>query len=326
MRNTFLLFFFILNISFFAFPGEGTAQFGNPIDPSSASTLVFSPRYPEPNEQITIELNDYSINTSGAAIQWFIDGTEEVLVQNERSISITAGELGSKTIVTAITTLANGSRIEAQKNITPIRIDMLIEADTLAPSFYKGRTIPSTGSSIQVTALPFTGVDRNPETFSYVWRVDDKVQGGGSRYGRNSITFTSGFEKNILVSVDVIDDAGNILSSESTYIPLANPELHFYEINPLRGMSEIAMNNGFIFLGDEIKIHAVPYFVDKSLVTNNPHIEWKLNNQTIQNPSTNPQEITLRKEGDSGSFAIEFHIRNLRQLLQGVKDSVTINF
>jgi hypothetical protein len=311
----------------FALPNQHVhAQLPGLAGQTNASSLVLSPRFPEPNETVTATLNDYSVNTSGATTVWFIDGTEVPDSKNQRSVSFSTGQLGSSLQVLAITTLPNGSILRAQDTITPIRVDILIEADTRVPSFYKGRAIPATGGSVQLTALPFTGSDRTADSYAYTWRVGGTVQDGGSRFGKNAISFTAEFQKQIQVSVDVIDTDGTILISESIYVPLADPELYFYEINPLRGMNEVAMGRNFIFIGEEIQVRAEPYFIDNTLFSAAPHQEWKLNGKTIANPNQNQQEITLRRSGDSGSFTLEYHVRNLKQLLQGVKDTITIRF
>lgn len=292
----------------------------------SGSTLETSPAFPEPGEQVRITLNDYTLNTNGATTAWFIDGVELPESQNQRAITLTAGQLGSQTVITQITTLASGAKIPSVTTLTPVRIDMLIEADTIAPLFYKGRSIPAEGSNVRVTALPFTGDAVSPEAFSYTWKVGGKVIAGGSRFGQNFVSFAADFGRNIPVSVDIYDPQGTLIASETTIVPLVKPELHFYEVNPLRGISERSIDENFIFIGDEIRVRAEPYYIDKSLLSQNPHLEWKLNNRSTTNPSADPQEITLRKEGDRGSFKLEFHIRNLQQLLQGVKDTVTISF
>lgn len=297
-------------------PGVGT----------TGSSLTLSPQHPEPSEQVQVSLNDYSINTNGATISWFVNGEEVVSAANERTLTIRTGALGETIEVVEVTTLPSGAEIRAKKDITPVRVDMLIEADTLTPLFYNGRAIPSEGSVVSVTAIPFTGESVAPENYSYTWKVRDDVVGGGAQFGKNSISFASDFGKNIPVSVEIHDAEGGLVSGESAIVPLADPELHFYEINPLRGLSEHAVGSNYIFIGDEVRVRAEPYFLDASLLRNNPHTEWKLNGRSVENPSRDVQEITLRKQGDRGSFNLEFHIRNLNQLLQGVKDTITINF
>tara|TARA_B100000745_G_scaffold288159_1_gene225362 strand:- start:80 stop:1051 length:972 start_codon:yes stop_codon:yes gene_type:complete len=316
---------FVFGVFFVSLTHTTFAQFSSAPGVGGVS-LELSPRYPEPGEQVRITINDYTLNTNGATNAWFIDGIELTNAANERSILITAGELGSTTEVVEVTTLASGVELQSKVVIEPVRVDMLVEADTITPAFYKGRSVPAEGSLVRVTALPFESTTKSPSSYAYTWKVRNKVISGGSRFGKNSISFTSDFGKNIPVSVEVYDDRGNIVTSESTVVPLADPELYFYEVNPLRGVAEHIIGSNYTFIGDEIKVRAEPYFIDRALLAQNPYIEWKLNNRTIQNPSTDPQEITLRKEGDRGSFQIEFHIRNLQQLLQGVKDSITISF
>lgn len=293
---------------------------------SSGSNFSLSPRMPEPFDQVTVSLSDYSINTNGATIAWFVDGSEVTSAANERSLTVSVGAAGSETEVVSITTLPSGIQIPTRTTLTPVRVDILVEGDTVAPVFYKGRAIPAEGSEVSVTAIPYTGEPRDPKGFSYRWKVNDDVVGGSSQFGKNRISFSSTFGKNIPVSVEIYDSDGSLVGGDSTVVSLVKPELHFYEVNPLRGLSEHTISRSHIFVGSEINVRAEPYFLDKTLLQSNPFIEWKLNAITIENPSSDPQEITLRKQGDSGSFNLSFHIRNLRQLLQGVEDTITIRF
>lgn len=293
---------------------------------SSGSTFVVSPRFPEPNERVTIELNDFSINTLGASYTWFINGTELVAAKNQRSIQISAGEAGNRTEVLVRTRLANGATLETKTTIAPVRVDMLIEADTIVPAFYAGRALPSSGSTIRVTAIPFADSSRSPNTYSYTWRVGSTVVGGSSMYGKNSVTFSSGFDRNMNVSVDILDSNGSLITTERVNVPIFDPELHFYEVDPLAGLLERAIDDTYIFTNEETMFRAEPYYMDRALMANRPYTEWKLNGETIQNPSNNQQEIVLRRSGERGAFELSYHVRNLRQLLQGVEDSVEITF
>jgi hypothetical protein len=219
---------------------------------NSGSTLILSPRFPEPDQTVTIELNDYSINTLGATYTWFVNGTELVSAKNARSIQINAGENGTRSEVVAQTRLASGATLETKTTITPIRVDMLIEADTAVPVFYKGRSLPSSGSNIRVTAIPFVS------TYSYTWRVGSTIVGGSSTFGKNSVTFSSGFEKFMNVSVDILDRDGSLITTENVRVPISDPELHFYEVDPLSGLQERAIDDTYIFTNEETTFRAEP--------------------------------------------------------------------
>lgn len=290
------------------------------------SSLVASPRYPEPNQAVRLELSDFSLNTQGASYRWFVDGIEVAAAKDQRTFTATVGELGTKTVVEVRTTLTSGVTVPATITLTPIRIDMLIEADTRTPSFYTARALPSSGSLTRVTALPFTGSGNQPSAYSYTWRVGETVVDGGSRVGKNSVTFRSGFERNVEVTVDILDTTGQLVATKAIFVPMSDVVLYFYQVDPLQGIIERAFGKTHIFVGDEMRIRAEPYYLDTTLATNNQFTEWKLNGARIENPSEDVQEIVLRKTGVRGSFNLEFHVRNLRQLLQGVKDSVTLTF
>lgn len=327
----FLRYYLVVMVGILLLPAVGVAQF-SPVTPSFTDTSVndahlqISPRYYEPNNTVTIQLQAFSINTNGATIRWFIDGTENPNYRNERSIPVTTGKLGEAISVQAIITTPSGAEIPVRATLRPVRIDLLIEADTLTPAFYRGRSLPTSGSVVRVTALPFTGNSSPPSSFSYTWQVGEEVIAGGSQRGQNSVTFTPNFEKAQRVTVTVIDQSGATITSRTITIPIHEPELYFYEVNPLRGLQEIALRDNQPFPGIEMEIRAEPYYISRGLSVDALHTEWKLGGRTVVNPSRDPQQLSLRRQGTTGSVALEFHIRNLNQLLQGVKESITLRF
>jgi len=307
-------------------PVYALAQFTAPVLPNSnASNIELFPRFPEPGDNVSLSLNDFSLNTNGATIAWFINGAPQPALANLRQIEIRAGALGETTVITARTNLATGANVEANVAITPVRTDILIEANTLTPSFYAGRPIPTSGSEVKVTVLPFTADSLDPSQYSYTWTVGNSIVGGGSQKGRNSVTFRSGFEREMAVKVDIYTITGGLLTSKNILVPISKPELHFYEVNPLRGLLPRALDNDYIFVGSEIVVRAEPYFFDRTVSADNLLLEWELNNRQIANPNEDPLEIVLRRQGDQGRFTIGFHIRNLRQLLQGTENTTQIN-
>ncbi len=294
---------------------------------SSSAEISISPAFPDPYTTINVSLSDYSINTQGAQYRWYINNTEDTSLANQRSFSLGVGNIGETTTITVLTTLASGATYTISKNVTPYRVDLLVEANTLAPHFYKGRHLPSSGSYVRVVAIPFTTSNSStPNTYSYLWKVDGEVVNGGSQYGKNSVSFRSNFERAVEVSVDIFDQDGTLLASKTSTIGIVDPEIHFYEVNPLSGIQETAMTRNYILSGEEITVRAEPYFMDNTIMANTPYTEWKLNNTTVNNPSEDQQEIILRRSGSSGTFTLTYHVRNLNQLLQGAKESVTVSF
>ena len=156
--------------------------------------------------------------------------------------------------------------------------------------------------------------------------MNNQVLGGGSQFGKHTQSFTMPMGREVLLQVDVASLTGEIIASESVVVPNVEPEIYFYPNNPLRGLSAVATGDEYRLLAEEIDIRAEPYYVDTDLLNGDSLVEWKINNQTVENPSRDPQVITLQNAGGSGRFSIGFHIRNLTQLLQGIEDSFVITF
>lgn len=312
------------------FPLISLAQFFDTtnmaVDPSSNVNLITSPFYPEPNQAVKVSLDAYSIDTNNASISWYLDGIEQTEYKNLRSMEFGSKGLGESTNLTVNLRLNDGSVISKTRTITPSRVDIVIEADTLVPPFYKGRALPSVGSTINAIALPQTGNSANTSAYSYLWRLNNKTILGGSIKGDNVATMVLGLKKRQLLSVDVISQQGETIGSKTIELQLADPELLFYEENPLRGMKEIALQSPFALVGEETTLRAEPYYMDSKIFTNDPLLEWRINGSVVENPSSDPQYLTLRKEAAQGQAKIEFHIRNLRELLQGVRGDFTIKF
>lgn len=302
------------------------AQIPGELGGVNQATIDANPRFPEPGELVELNLNAYTLDTRGSSIRWFIDGVEDTSAVNERTLSVRAAGLGEVSQVTVQLSLASGLTLPITYQLVPGRVDVLIEADTLTPVFYKGRALPSIGSEVRAIAIPNFGDDVQPGEYSYRWQVDDDVLFGGSVKGKSIVTFRAPFARESFLTVDVIDPSGVTVTSESLIIPYVEPELYFYPDNPLRGMSRLAIDTQYQLLGSEIDVRAEPMYMDSTIFNQSPLLEWSIDGKRVINPSEDPQSITLQNAGGSGEFNIRFHIRNLQQLLQGVEDEFTLSF
>lgn len=285
-----------------------------------------SPRFPEPNSSATVSLDDYSVETGGAVITWFVDGVEKVDAKNQRSFTIETKGLGETTAIRVLLTLNNGATLSQDIVINPARVDLILEPNTLTPTFYPGRPLPSVGSKTRVVALPQTGSGQNPSDFSYIWKLDNKVLFGGTLKGVNVATFEVGLGRNQVFSVDVLDRNGKMVAHKAIVVPVTEPELHFYAENPLRGLVPRSITEPYMLTSNEVTVRAEPYYVDRELMDNNPYIKWTINGLPNDNPSLDPQNITLRRSAGAGKTTVGFEVRNIQQLVQSVKDSFVIQF
>lgn len=311
----------LLLLCFIPLPTTAQGAPGN-----SAAQLELAPRDPAPGEVFTVKVNAYAYNTTGATITWSLNDEPVPAFNNQRTVSLTAGSIGAQTKITAVITQVNGQTVVAEQTLTINDIDLIIEADTQVPSFYQGRALPSPGSKVRIVAIPKTSTGALPQEFVYTWRVDGRVLGGGSSNGGYVASFTMPKGRGATLVVDVTDQQGKRVVSKSILIENTTPELFFYADNPLRGLSRIAIPDFYNLLGSEVTMRAEAYFMSRNIASADYHQEWQINGRTISNPSSDPQLITLQNAGGAGSFNISYHSRNLKEILQGVEDSFTINF
>lgn len=293
--------------------------------PGEAVSITTSARFPEPNQLVTLTLNDYTINSIGSTINWRVDGVDRP-GDNNRSIEVEAGPLGTETKVDLTLTQADGSRLTTSHIIKPVRLDIIVEGDTLTPPFYRGRALPSKQSNIKAVALLHTASADDFSGYTYRWLVNNNVAAGGGRVGQNTFSFVSDFDNNPRLTVEVYDRAGEMVASRGIRIKMTEPELHFYEVNPLRGQSRHALSNTFFMVGNETTVRAEPYFVNRNIFTRNTLLnEWRLNRSLVSGNPSMPNEITLARQGDSGSFRLDFQLRNTANL-HGVRGNLNISF
>jgi hypothetical protein len=219
----------------------------------------------------------------------------------------------------------DGTVSRATKKIIPSRVDLIVTANTLTPPFYKGRRLGSAGSDMTATAQVFLGSPKETGALTYVWSVADRVQNGGIASVNNAITFSSGFEDELLVAVTVYKN-GVAVAGKSVFVTIAKSEIHFYEKNLLRGLSMVAMKTPHLFIGEELLLRAEPYFVDRDLISNSIKPAWKINNRTMDGNQDNPYELSLQKQGSAGSAQISFSLQNVAKLLQSVQGSIGVQF
>ena len=275
---------------------------------ASGINLTSSPRFPAPNTVTTITLDDYSVDTSGATISWFIDGVEQKSFENERSFSLTTKGLGEETRVEVALRRSNAPSLSSALSITPSVIDIIIEADTHVPHFYKGRALPSEESSLRVIAIVHDGTEALQKSYTYKWTYGGSVLDGGGVRGKNVATFTLSRYDNKPLILEIFDDNGDMIGEKFTTLRTTSPELLFYEESPLRGLSLKTLASPFPFIGEEVTIYGEPYFINAEMDEQDAEFSWTINNTDVSSSVGIPNALTLERTGDIGEASIGFTI------------------
>lgn len=284
--------------------------------------LLVSPENPEPFGKVTAELNNNLIDLSRATIIWRQNGKEVGRGVGLKKISLTVGRSGIETIIKATVTLQDGSVQSVQKTIQPGTLDLLWEAGTITPPFYKGKALPSPKSVVQLTAMPFfssNGKTLAPSELYYKWYIGSKFMsdysGKGKSFFRLSLPKIGG---EIEIKVIVSSLGESIKAEKKITLTSFMPEILFYEETPFTGPKlEKALPNSVTLSEKEYSVWAGLYnFSLGSSLTYN----WSQNGTSI---NVFGNSITFAKKG-VGFSNIVLSVKSENNILQFGKKELNI--
>jgi hypothetical protein len=286
---------------------------------SAGVNLIPNPQFPKPHSSVKVALDDYTLETTGASITWYINGVTQTEYQNERSIQFETGALGKESVVRVILSRTNAPTLSGSVTIVPRTIDLILEANTYVPDFYKGRALPSTESTVRAIAV-VNDASVVPDTaYTYKWSQGNTVLFGGAVKGKNVLEVALPHYDNGGLTVEVFGTDGSIIGRETVSLTGVQPEVYFYEHSPLRGLSEKAVVSPLQFIGEEATIYAEPYFMNTSMNEDADTFSWKINGEETAHDTNTPNAITLRHVGGEGEARVGFTMVTKSQIPQFVE-------
>lgn len=191
-------------------------------------------------------------------------------------------------------------------------VDLIIEADTLKPVFYRGRDELIPGSWVKIVAVPSSDNFFNAPGLTYYWEIEGDKQASNS----NVLTITVPNGREMDISVRVKDQNGRLFAESAKTIPVSSPFMVFYEDNPLRGTADVSFGESIGLLSEEVSIRAVPFFMDRSL-SNSLTTNWRVDRSEVVNGNTDPYVITLQAvEDGKNNYNVNFDVFNKSNPLQ----------
>jgi hypothetical protein len=296
--------------------------------------FVVVPETPQPGEEVRIEVQGVGTLVGDATITWRVNGAVVLSGPGERVITLTAGALGSRTTISATITSATQGQIVREFVIIPSVVNLVWEADTYVPPFFRGKALYTAGSPLKVVAYPSVvvgGSQAANNSISFQWRRNGETMASASGLGRNVFSFYGDqLQPAERVGVDIVI-GGVRVGSADIVIPTSNPLLVLYNRDPLRGVVyEQAFPASIALAGREITVQAEPYyFATASKNAGQISYEWTLNGQPITGPDAAFGILTLRQEGGgSGESILEVTAQNndADNLIQRASRSVRILF
>ncbi|KXJ98966.1 MAG: hypothetical protein UZ19_OD1000566 [Parcubacteria bacterium OLB19] len=316
--------YFVLILTLFLPFTFTSAQTSLNLGGNSELSIEFDTNYFTPFAEITASVNDYTQTSQTNKIYWKVDGKSVPEFNNQRSVKLNLKDLGEATNIQVFVENANKQTVTAKKTINPIYLDIIVEPQTRTPSFYKGRALPSYGSTVNLTAMINGNI--NNTDYVYNWYLNDVHLDKGSVVGKYKTSAVLGMDDYNTVTLSISKTTGELLAKRVIEIAPVESELHFYEVNALYGANNIPILNSLNLIGNSAIVRAEPYYLDIKTYNKPQYIEWKVDGVRNPNRNNNPYEVTLARQGGSGKTEVGFHVRNLDNTLQGVEDSFIINY
>lgn len=302
-------------------------------DPSTSTDISFrlSPKFPGPNESVSITAFSYGFDMNITPFSWYINGSlsKEFSGVGKNTARITTGAVGTKTTIRVVAAPANGRTYDVTTVIYPTDIALMWRADTYTPPGYQGKSLPAIGSTIHIVALPRLSLGTsilNPASLNYEWEVNGKAYKNFSGKGRDVLPLVI-MSNTQTILVRITDSLGRISGEQSISIMSRPPHVTFYELHDLYGPR---MNKSIVSIdpfpsGSQRKFIAFPYHASIHTLEDILYT-WKVNGNRIV--GTDPQQYIFSYNAAAGSAATE-HISletsNSANKFERIQGSFTIH-
>lgn len=287
--------------------------------------LSANPPFPAPHSTVVVSLDDYSVDMVGATVSWLVDGERQPDMENNRSISLKTGGVGKKLSVRAVLSKTGTPALSAEISLVPSTVDIIIESNSYVPPFYKGKSLPTANAPVRLVAVVDDGTGASQSSYTYTWKRNGDVLFGGPLMGKNSVNLATSLFGDDRVSVSVSLNDVPVGEAEAV-VTVSEPEIHFYEYSPLRGLMLREVRDPFSFVSNETTIYGEPYFLGAPLTANAVAFTWKLNGTEVQSKAGAPNALVLERTGETGSAQVEYQVVTKGAVPQLVKKALNLIF
>src|SRR5579859_4924839 len=210
----------------------GAAQAQTTVGGIDPLQYTVSPQTPGPGQQVTIDVEGVGSFLGDSTITWQQNGKTVAQGVGLHSYTFTTGALGSQTkIHVSVATQSQGT-FTHDFIFTPSTVNLVWEADTTAPPFYRGKPLYSAGSTVKVVVFPTVVVNGSAvssRNLSFQWQRNDVPEPSESGLGRNTFTFVGDqLQPSEDIAVDVYNGNAQVGHGE-VVIQATDPTLVLYD-------------------------------------------------------------------------------------------------
>lgn len=285
----------IVALSLFFFASVGIVRAGT----SGPISLYMTPDAPGPETPTVVTIESYAVDVRASYIIWTINGTKVAEGSGVVRHAFTTPGVGEEVTIEAKILTPKGKVFRETLVFRPSTVDILWQADTYVPPFYKGKALPSHKSNIITFAIPeFPGVD--PKKVHYRWSVD-RTTYVGIGTGVTSAKILATWEKSPTnLAVEAKSPDGLYRATHRVSPVSVRPEIYFYEDSPLSGTRFGRALSGSISVdAPEYTLTAAPYFFSRTnRLLGHLVFEWYIDNRRVRLERDTTERITILRNKD----------------------------
>jgi hypothetical protein len=204
-------------------------------------------------------------------------------------------------------------------------IDILWQAQTYTPAWYKGKALPVIQSRIKAVAVT-PGISSSK--LIYEWYLNFQKNINASGIGKSSFSFQIKNYEEQVITVRISNQNKNLIDEKSVILSAnkAKPEIIFYEDSPVYGtLFNKALQGYFNLLKPIFNLRAEPYFFSNA---NSKALKykWKMNNDEDITDDESQVVVNFQKPEKEGTAVISLKIQNFLNVLQFTEERLRINF
>jgi hypothetical protein len=298
----------------------------------SSIELNYSPSSPRTGDSVQLTVTSSSIDLSSATIVWYVDGVIKKGANGNTITLKTKTDGGNSTVKVVIETPDNIIK-EATKVISTAAVDLIAEPMSYVPPFYKGKPYFTNQGLVKIVAVPdvmVNGKKASSQDLNFIWTSNDLRLDDSSGKDKDSIVVQGTMPiRDVDMSVQVYDNAGNLLAKNSKLVLLRDPQILFYEDSPLYGILYNKAIFGSYDLGnkEEVTIDAEPLsFVFLKNTSSDANYSWSVNGNSVT-PNLKINEILLKQTTNAaGTASISLNLKNNSKILQYASGGFNISF
>ncbi|MDO8510420.1 MAG: hypothetical protein Q7S15_02240, partial [bacterium] len=279
-------------------------------------SLTVTPEASRAFEEVSAGLVSYSTDLNRADITWILDGKQQKREVGATRFQFRAGKIGSTSKLRVVIRTIEGAVVEKLLSVRPADVDLIVEANSYVPPFYKGKALFPYLGLATIVAMPSLsdskGAPIPAKNLVYKWKKNDKVETIASGFGKSTFVVKGTYIlKPITIEVEVGTLDESVKAKGKVTLTAQAPTIVFYEKHPLYGVIyEKALVNQITLGGDEITLAPSPYYFSAQSAGDLAlNYSWFMNNKTVEAP--NRSTITLRKPSIAGSSQVSLRLNHI---------------